>query len=176
VNGVVFPPGFRLERLRRDHPRALFASGEAAVDEWLASKALQHQQKHLSVTRVLIDADGQIAGYFTLATGQVDFGDLPAELSKRLPRRSLPVAILAWLGVSQERQGQGLGKRLLAQALRDCYDAGQTFAFIAVILDCLSDAAKAFYRQWGFAELPGHPNRLFVSAAQLEALMQSPPS
>jgi hypothetical protein len=34
----------------------------------------------LSVTRVLIDGVGALAGYYTLATGQVDFGDLPAEL------------------------------------------------------------------------------------------------
>jgi GNAT superfamily N-acetyltransferase len=173
VSSVVLPEGYHLERLRRDHPRSLFASGENAVDQWLSSKALQHQEKHLSATKVLVEAGGRIAGYFTLATGQVDFSDLPAELTRRLPRRVLPVAILAWLGVSLEHQGQGLGKRLLAQALRDCFDAGQTFAFVAVVLDCLSESAKSFYRQWGFEELPGHPNRLFVSAAQLDAIMRS---
>jgi len=84
------------------------------------------------------------------------------------------VAVLAWLGVSAARQGQGLGKLLLAQALRDCYDAGKTFAFIAVILDCLNDKAKAFYRHWDFAELPGHPYRLFLSARHLDAMMEEP--
>src|SRR5205085_4713564 len=104
--------------------------------------------KHLSVTKVLLDESGSIAGYYTLATGQVDFTDLPAEVARQLPRRLLPVAVLAWLGVSRDRQGHGLGRLLLAQALRDCYEAGKTFAFIAVILDCLNDAAKAFYRRW----------------------------
>lgn len=60
---------------------------------------------------------------------------------------------------------------LLAQALRDCYQAGETFALVAVILDCLGDAAKAFYRKWDFQELPGHPYRLFVSYRQFEAMM-----
>ena len=50
--------------------------------------------------------------------------------------------MLAWLGVDQGFQGRGLGRLLLAQALRDCYDAGQTFSFIAVILDCVDDAAR----------------------------------
>ena len=67
--------------------------------------------------------------------------------------------------------GVGAGRSLLAQALRDCYDAGRTFAFIAVILDCIDDAAKAFYRHFDFAELPGHPYRLFLTAARLEAMM-----
>jgi GNAT superfamily N-acetyltransferase len=172
VNGVRLPAGYRLERLRRDHPRKSFRCGEQPVDDWLITKSLQHQSKHLSVTKALLDNAGTIAGYYTLATGQVDFGDLPVEVTKRLPRRLLPVAVLAWLGVSTARQGQGLGRLLLAQALRDCHEAGQTFAFVAVILDCLNDQAKAFYQQWDFAELPGHPYRLFLSAQRLEAMMK----
>jgi GNAT superfamily N-acetyltransferase len=172
VSGVRFPEGFRLERLHRGHPRKEFRCGEDRVDDWLAAKALQNQEKHLSVTKVLLDEAGAIAGYDTLATGQVDFGDLPAEVTKRLPRRLLPVAVLAWLGVHAERRGQGLGKLLLAQALRDCYEAGKTFAFVAVILDCINDAAKSFYRHWDFEELPGHPYRLFISAKRLDAMME----
>jgi GNAT superfamily N-acetyltransferase len=173
LTGVQFPDGFGLEPLSRRHPRRAFRCGEVQVDDWLATKALQHQDKHLSVTKVLLDQAAAIAGYYTLATGQVDFGDLPAELAKRLPRRALPVAVLAWLGISTLHQGQGLGRSLLAQALRDCYEAGKTFAFIAVILDCLGDSARAFYQQWDFAELPGHPYRLFLSAKQLEAMMEA---
>lgn len=171
MTGVVWPAGFRLEGLAKNHPRKTFTSGQADVDDWLKTKALQHQAKHLSVTKVLLDPAGSIAGYCTLATGQVDFGDLPADIATHLPRRQLPVAVLAWLGVADIRQGQGLGKLLLAQALRDCFDAGKTFAFIAVILDCVNDAAKAFYQHYDFAELPGHPYRLFLSKQKLEAMM-----
>ena len=100
-------------------------------------------------------------------------GDLPPELSRRLPRRGLPVAVLAWLGIDANHQGQALGQRLLAQALRDCYLASQTFPMIAVILDCVDDAAKAFYRRWDFREVPGYPKRLYLSWQQLEAMMGS---
>lgn len=171
-DGVRFPEGFRLETLRREHPRRKFRSGQSEVDDWLAARALQHQDKHLSVSRVLLDGVGALAGYYTLATGQVDFSELPAEVIRRLPRRQLPVAVLAWLGVDQGFQGRGLGQLLLAQALRDCYDAGRTFAFIAVILDCVDDAAKAFYQRYDFRELPGRPYRLFLSAPQLDAMME----
>jgi GNAT superfamily N-acetyltransferase len=174
VSGVPIPVGFQFERLARTHSRKAFASGHAQVDDWLHAKALQNQQKHLSVTKVLVDADGAIAGYYTLATGQVDFSDLPLELAKKLPRRMLPVAVLAWLGVSADRQGQGLGRLLLAQALRDCYEAGRTFAIVAVVLDCIDANAKAFYQRFDFAELPGHPYRLFLTAAQLETMMAEP--
>jgi GNAT superfamily N-acetyltransferase len=172
VSAVNLPQGFRWERLKKEHPRQRFDSGQREVDAWLRTKALQQQKKHLSVTRVLVDERSSIAGYYTLATGQVDFGDLPTELTKQLPRRSLPVAILAWLGVSKDHQGQGLGRLLLAQALRDCYEAGETFAFTAVILDCLNDDVKRWYQKWDFQELPGHPFRLFLSYRQLKAMME----
>ncbi len=172
MSGVQFPDGFRLERLARTHPRKRFGCGEAVVNDWLAARVLQHQEKHLSATKVLLDETGAITGFYTLATAQVDFSDLPAEVVKHLPRRILPVAVLAWLGVSAERQGQGLGARLLAQALHDCHVAGKTFAFVAVILDCLNDAAKAFYRRWDFEEVPGHAYRLFLSAKRLDAMMK----
>ena len=162
----------RWEGLCREHPRKGFDCGEVAVNDWLRTQALQHQSKHLSVTKVLLAPRGAIAGYFTVATGQVDFGDLPAEISRTLPRRALPVAVLAWLGVSSSQQGNGLGQVLLAQALRDCHEAGKTFAFVAVILDAIHERAKSFYQHWDFAELPGHPYRLYLSARQLEALMR----
>ena len=171
MNAISFPEGLRLERLEREHPRGGFRCGQVDVEQWLTTKALQHQEKQLSVTKALIDDQGVIAGYYTLATGQVDFGELPPEIVQQLPRRVLPVAILAWLGVREDCQGQGLGGLLLAQALRDCFEAGQTFAFVAVILDCVSDAAKAFYQHWDFEPLPGHPYRLFLSAKRLAAMM-----
>jgi GNAT superfamily N-acetyltransferase len=172
MSAVRFPDGFRIEMLRKEHPRRGFRSGQEQVDDWLATKALQHQEKHLSVTRVLLDEGGVIAGYYTLATGQIDFSELPAEMVRRLPRRLLPVAVLAWLGVHEPLQGRGFGRLLLAQALRDCDEAGRTFAFIAVILDCIDDTAKAFYQRFDFQELPGHPYRLFLGAHQLDAMMQ----
>ena len=42
-----------------------------------------------------------------------------------------PVAVLAWLAVEKEWHGQGLGRLLLAQALRDCHDAGKTLASVS---------------------------------------------
>lgn len=170
---IAIPAGLRWAGLLRQHPRRGFDCGETSVNAWIRTQALQHQSKHLSVTKVLLDDQGAIAGYFTLATGQVDFGDLPAEISRSLPRRALPVTVLAWLGVSSTHQGRGLGSLLLAQALRDCHKAGKTFAFVAVILNAINDRAKSFYRHWNFAELPGHPYRLFLTAAQLDALMGS---
>ena len=100
---------------------------------------------------------GAVAGYYTLATGQVDFSDLPADVVRRLPRRRLPVAVLAWLGVHEESQGRGLGRLLLARALRECYDAGHTFAVIAVILDCIGRRRQGILSAIRFSGGAGAP-------------------
>jgi len=165
------PAGHRLERLSKNYPRKQFQCGRPAVDEWLHAKALQHQTKRLSTTKALLDANDAIAGFYTLAMEVVDFSLLPKEETKKLPKRTLPVAVLAWLGVSANRQGEGLGRLLLSLALFDCAEAGETFAFVAVVLDCIDDAAKAFYRRYDFEELPGRPFRLFLSAAKLKLIV-----
>lgn len=172
MNEVRLPAGFYLEQLRRDHPRQSFRSGHQLVDDWLATKALQHQTKHLSATKVLVDRGGTVVGYYTLAPAQIDFSDLPVELGRRMPHRMLPAAVLAWLGVDSAHQGHGFGSRLLARALRDCWEGGKIFPFVLVILDCVDEKSKSFYQRSGFAELPGQPYRLFLSAKDLEAMMQ----
>jgi hypothetical protein len=60
----------------------------------------------------------------------------------------------------------------LAQALLDCHAASATFPFVAVILDCVDDVARAFFQNCDFATLPGHLNRLYLSAAQLAAMVK----
>lgn len=172
MTGVSWPAGFRLERLAKRHRRRTFASGQTQVDAWLATKALQQQDKRLSSTKVLLNAGNSIVGFYTLATGQVDFSDLPHDIVRRLPHRLLPVAVLAWLGVDQRFRRQGLGSRLLAQALADCHTAGEAFPFVAVVLDCIDAAAKSFYQSYDFAELPGRPFRLFLPATKLDAMMR----
>lgn len=173
--GVTFPDAFRLTPLSSAHRRRDFDCGESLVNNWLWTTALQSQDKHLSTTKVLLDLDQKIAGFYTLAVGQIDFSDLPNDVARKLPRRALPVAVLAWLSVSVMHQGQGLAKRLVAQAFRDCHQAGQTFAFVGVVLDCVNDAAKSFYQQWDFAELPGNPYRLVLSAKALAAMIEEAP-
>ena len=168
---VIFPKGFKIEQLNKSHPRAKFSSGENVVDEWLKKRARQAQDKRLSVTRVLLDDAGKIAGYYTLAMGQVNFDELPAEQTKKLPHTLLPIITLAWLGIDKEYQGQGLGERLLAQALSDCHTTGQMMPYIAVIIDCLNGRAKEFYLRYDFRQVSGYPSKLFLPWQTLERMM-----
>jgi len=171
LSGVQFPTGWRIEMLTKSHNRRGFRSGQEVVDRWLQQSALQSQNKQLTTTKVLLDEKGKIVGYYSLATSQVDFSDLPPAIAKSIPHRQLPVAVLAWFGIDESFQGKGLGKRLLATALRDCHEASQTFAFIAIVLDCVDESAKNFYQQFSFTELPGYPMRLYLPFKLLDLMM-----
>lgn len=173
MSGPRFPEGWSIAVLDKSHPRQKFTSGNDKVDEWLKKSALQSQQKHLTTSKILLDDARNVVGYYSLAFSQIDFSDLPADLAKKLPRRQLPVSVLAWLGVDQSCQGRGIGQRLLATSLVDCYEASQTFAFIAVILDCVDEQARQFYQRFDFAELPGYPMRLYLSFKSLETLAKA---
>ena len=170
---VQFPAGYALAQLTRSHPRERFDSGVSEVNEWLKTKARQAQKKHLSVTRVLLNEEKAIAGFYTLAIGQINLDSLPARFARGLPRTMLPIVTLAWLGVDSKQQGKGLGRRLLASALGDCFQTGQQVPFVAVVLDCLNERAKRFYQRFDFQELPGHPMKLFLPWTLLEKMMET---
>jgi hypothetical protein len=56
--------------------------------------------------------------------------------------------------------------------LTECHHASTAFPFVAVVLDCVDEAAKKFYERWDFREVPGRPMRLFLSADSLDAMMR----
>ena len=167
---VRFSEGLCIEPLDQHHGRKRFDCGSNPVNDWLRTKARQSQQKHLRSTRVLVNAQAVIAGFYTLAYGHVRMDQLPTDVAKKLPDTLIPVAVLAWLGVDEHFRGQGLGDRLLAHALLQAREAAQIIPFVGVVIDCLDAAAKAFYQRYEFAEFPGHPMKLLVSRKQLDAL------
>lgn len=150
------PEGLSLEKLAARHDRKNFFSGEEKVDQWFKGFAKQSQDKNLSRTTLLLNEAEEVLGFYTLVISYVSFEDLPISLRYKLPNAVLPAMKLTWLGVDESSQGQGLGAKLLASAMNDCYCLGQELAFCFVLLDCVSPVVKDFYQQFGFYDLPGH--------------------
>jgi GNAT superfamily N-acetyltransferase len=78
---------------------------------------------------------------------------LPAEI---------PAVLLAKLALDTSLHSRGLGADLLVDALTRCVQAGQLVASRYVVVDAINDNAAAFYRRYGFTEVPstGAPTRL----------------
>ena len=170
------PPGLTLELLDRSHRRKAFTSGDRRVDEWLARRALPAMRKNTSTTRVLADAHGTIAGYYTLANTALDVSLVPADLfDGEVPRHPPPTLTLAWLGVDSRYRGRGLGTKLFARALADAIHAFDTVRFVAVIVDALTEMNLKFYQSHGFRRVPGTTNKLFLSASTLVEVVDGRP-
>ena len=45
--------------------------------------------------------------------------------------------------------------------------------FIAVVIDCLDEKAKTFYKRYGFEEFPGQPLRLLIPQKTLKAMFEA---
>jgi GNAT superfamily N-acetyltransferase len=109
--------GFHIELLG-DHDRAAFCSGVDALDRYFRERVTQDIRRRVSNCFVLLDAEKQVAGYYTFAAASIPLGELPESLAKRLPRYpSLPAGLIGRLAVDRRYQRQGLGALLVVDAV-----------------------------------------------------------
>lgn len=151
-----------------DVDRAAFACGEPALDDYLQRHASQDIKRGVARVFVVcpVGQPQQIAGYYTLSAASVAAQTLPEAWRKKLPRYPVPVALLGRLAVSQQAQGTGVGGMLLADACKRVAAASQTLAVAAIVVDAKTERAAAFYRHFGFTELPGQPGRWMLPKSQ----------
>ncbi len=159
-------PKLRFEPLdKKKHDRAAFLCGQESLDRYLKEHATQEIKKRVAAVYVLTPDGKTIAGYYTLSQYAIEAGDLPAELVQQLhlPKYDkLPATLLGRLARSKEFKGSGLGELLLMGALKRALEHSRNIASVAVVVDAIDENARAFYRRYGFIEIPNHPNRLFL--------------
>ena len=123
-------------------------------------QAGQDARKNVAAPFVLVLPDGGIGGYYTLSATGIKVTDFPTDITRRLPRYPLvPATLLGRLAVSQDHQGKGYGRFLLADALFRAVRS--EIASFAVIVDAKNETARRFYERESFLTLPDQPLKLF---------------
>jgi len=150
-----------VEKLRRDHLLDAFDCGQPDLNRWLIEHALQNQGSNAAQTYVGV-SDGVVAGYYSLAVGQVEFADAPGRLTKGLARHPVPIMLLARLAVQKEWQKQGVGRALLRDAVLRTLQAADLAGIRALAVHSKDDAARRYYEQFDFVASPTDPLHLFV--------------
>jgi ribosomal protein S18 acetylase RimI-like enzyme len=137
------------------------------------SRRAQDPRKRAAVPFV-ITPDGQtIAGYYTLSQYAVQSDVLPAEVAKRLPKYpEVPATLLGRLAVSMAFRGKGLGAMLLMDAHYRTLLHSRELACAGVIVDAKDVMALAFYKKYGFLELPRTERRLFLPIGTIQQLFR----
>ena len=143
------------------------------LDDYLHRQARQDLKKHVAVPFVITPDESTIAGYYTLSQYAVQLGVIPPDVAKRLPKYPMvPTTLLGRLAVSIAFRGQGLGATLLMDALHRSLTYSREIASAGVIVDAKDPAAAAFYRKYGFLELPTIERRLFLPMGTVEELFR----
>lgn len=150
-----------IEKLRRDHALEGFDCGQPALNNWLLKYAQQNQNAGASQTYIGL-VDGIIAGYYSLAVGQVEYADAPERLQKGLARYPIPIMLLARLAVHKDWQGRGIGRALLKDAVLRTLQAADIAGIRALAVHAKDDQARRYYEQFDFAASPSDPLHLFV--------------
>lgn len=153
-----------IQPLSPDHDRAAFECGNLNLDRYIREQARQDMAR--DVARVFVatmqDIPRRILGYYTLSATAIAPLDLPQEIARRLPKIPVPAALIGRLAVDRESGGQGLGKILLADALMRSEAASRSLAVAALVVDPIDDAARAFYRAFGFRDAVGPHSQMFL--------------
>lgn len=164
-------PAFLIEPLGKHHNRAAFSCGKEELDSYLKTQAGQDARKRAAIPFVITPDHNTIAGFYTLSQYAIELRDVPADLARKLPKYELiPATLLGRLAVIINFRGQGLGRKLLMDALYRCLQSSRQVASTTVIVDAKDDEALAFYRKYGFMELPNVERRLLLPMATIEAL------
>lgn len=148
----VLPP----EPLARHHDVSRFANGRhPSLDEWLRTRALTSEGLSARTYVVCDAAEPQrVVGYYTISSTKEQRAVLPtAKLRKGMPD-DVPLLLIGRLAVDREFQGLGIGKDLLADAIRRCAAAAGIAGARAILVHALDAAAAEFYRRHGFIDSP----------------------
>ncbi len=146
--------------LLADHELGDFDCGNEELNRWLLEHARASQKADLARTYLLL-SDATVVGYVSLTTGSVRPEAAPKRYARGMPRHPIPTILIARLAVDSRHQGQQMGSRLLAEALRLAVVTSDAVAARLVVVDAIDDRAAAFYRRWGFIDVPENPHRLF---------------
>ena len=142
-----------------------FECGEATLEHWLKTRALRNEGRGASRTYVVC-VDQRVVAYYCLATGSVASGLAPGYIRRNMPD-PIPVMVLGRLAVDSARQGHGLGKSLLRDAILRTLQVSEIVGVKALLVHALSEQAVYFYEAHGFHPSPTNPRTLFLSLSEV---------
>ena len=165
---------YKLDSIK-DVPKAKlkkFDCGIEALNEFLSRYSLKNDDLGIGRTFVAFDEKEEVAGYFTLATAQVVYEDIPDEYRTKLPKYPIPSLRIARLAVGKDLQGKGIGKWLLTQAFIKIVHVSEITGLYFIIVDA-KESSKSFYEHYGFIKFNDKDLAYFLPVETVRKAMES---
>ncbi len=158
------------QRVRREN----FDCGVPELNEYLQKYARQNHKKGIAKTFVAIPeaGNGDVAGYYSIAVGEIKREFLPENYRRGLPRYPVPAMLVVKLAVEKTMQGRRLGEELLLESLRKALFLSEEVGIFAVKVDAKNESAKGFYLKYGFIPLENDPLSLFIPIASIAKMLE----
>ncbi len=168
-------PRLEVQPLAQSHDRTASTCGVESLDAYLRTYASQDARRKANAVFVLVDParPETIVGYFTLSAFGVDADEIPEAARRALPRSPrISATMIGRLAVDRSAQGRGLGRVLLARALRKACQAADADGSCMVAVHALGEPAARFYESRGFVR-PPESLRLILPMASVGKIMGS---
>lgn len=137
--------------------RSSFDCGRTALNQWFQRHAWRNQEAGVTRTSVICDpVNGDIVGYVSLSATHIERAWLPRDDQRNRPD-PIPAALLGQLAVDQRHQGRGYARSLMFFALTTAVRFSEDIGCFCVLTHPLDDGVRAFYRSFGFENLPFDP-------------------
>lgn len=163
------------EILAKHHFRDDFSSGQESLDNYLKKQVNQDIRKRISVCFVLVDKINQnkIKGYYTLSNSSIPRTYLPEILQKKFPQsyKTIPTTLIGRLARDLTFRKQGIGEKLLIDALYRSFLVAKELGSFAVVVDPIDNFAVDFYTSYGFILLPDS-GKMFLPMKTIEQLFE----
>ncbi|MDO8389022.1 MAG: GNAT family N-acetyltransferase [Actinomycetota bacterium] len=156
-----------LQKLTEQHNLAGFSCGAEEIDDWVHKRAWKGQIVG-NANVFVFEAAGEVLGFYALATGGVERLEAPRSARQNAPE-TVPVLLLARLGVATKAQGRRIGAALLQDALLRTLEISENVGFRALLIHCRDETARDFYvhQVTSFKESPSDPLHLFLALRAL---------
>ncbi len=150
------PPLGKPTPLLKSHHLDEFESGSGELDDYLQRFALTNHQSGMARTYVACRGK-RVVGFYSLAFGSIAHENASPRAAKGIARHPIPMMLLARLAVDTTRQGQGLGKGLLKDAMLRTLQAAEIGGLRIMLAHAKDESAARFCQRFGFESSPTNP-------------------
>ena len=168
--------------IQPEDAKAGFSCGKHSLDDYFARHAVLNDATGISRAYVLRRDDNNekgdlpvVLGFYTLSMALVESSHVAKVIEKKLPKYSMPVALVGRLAIDKRAHGRRLGEKLLTDALRRVVDASGIVGCIGVIVDAKDEGAEKFYEKYDFVTVTDMdwPRRMFLPIATVRSAFES---
>ena len=163
----------RIEPLGDHHNRAAFCCGNDYIDVQFHRNLVQQQTAGLTRAFAAVGPDKtEVLGFYALKSHEIATWNAPekwAEIITEHTLSGLPAAYISLFATHQRVQGRGIGRMMMADALRRIKRTStDAMGLFAIVLDAIDQKACDFYSDLGFQALdPNNHFRMFYPVANI---------